>query len=283
MNVKSWSICVATCLLFAVSGPVQAGQSSQAHGLLLQKSADVRAPSSAAGVGRHGEIVVRLDRLQPADLINIRTSGHQVSAAAGALTKAARLLQGNVPTEAIEPAQPPDESALTVTSDAITFVRAAPIHEMLFLDIIVPEGARIRVLADGKTLLRASLKNPLSLYNGEWFQGVSSLAAIASRAGLAAAGYSGAVKHFRDAGTGEHRGVSFSDLQVLENPWPKVAVPQTVLVALEVDETGHVVDVIPITDAPPEVQKTLRSWRFAPYLVDGSPASVSTVAKLVFR
>jgi len=184
-------------------------------------------------------------------------------------------------SEPIGAGQSLDESSLAVTPNLVTFVRTSPRTDMVFLDIEVPARARIRVIADGKTILRATIKQPISLHDQEWFTGSSNLSGTISRAGLALAGFGGALQHLRE---GDYRGVSFSELQVLEKHSPKNgSAGEAVMAALQIDEAGHVVDVIPLTDVPAGFEQTLRTWRFAPYLVSGRATSVSTVVKIVFQ
>jgi len=70
--------------------------------------------------------------------------------------------------------------------------------------------------------------------------------------------------------------VPFSKLQIVK----KVAVegtPLQISARLEIDETGHVVKVNPITSTPAlGLEETLKQWEFAPYQVDGHPVRVIT-------
>jgi len=274
-RIQRQRISIALCLL-GISGAL--AQAGQRDGRLLQKSADAVFASSTKA--SQANLTIRLNGLRASDLINIRPAGSQVSATAGTLSKTARL-QGVIVSEPIGPGQSLDESALSVTPNVVTFMRTSLTTDMVFLDIEAPARARIRVIADGKTILRATIKHPISLHNQEWFTGSSNLSGTISRAGLALAGFGGALQHLRE---GDYRGVSFSELQVLEKHSPKNgSAGEAVMAALQIDEAGHVVDVIPLTDVPPGFEQTLRTWRFAPYLVSGRATSVSTVVKIVFQ
>jgi len=250
----------------------------QGAGRLLQKSADSTA-ITASSKQSNESILIRLDGLTAGDFVNVRPGGKRLMASAGALSKEVRLY-GNTGSEWIGPGKAIDDSALKVNSAGLSFRRTVADNENVFVDIEAPSGSRIRIIADGKTILRAALRSPVAYYNSEWFEGSATLSGTISRAGIALAGHGKSLRHIRD---GDFRGVSFSELQLLKKKSPRGLPGQTIMAALQVDETGHVVDVLPVTDLTPEAEHAFRAWQFAPYLVDGHPASFTTVVKFVFR
>jgi hypothetical protein len=70
-------------------------------------------------------------------------------------------------------------------------------------------------------------------------------------------------------------------LQILNRNAIKGEAGQRIIVKLEINEAGNVVNVIPLTEAPPTgLEDALRAWRFAPYEVDGHRVRVSTTLAL---
>lgn len=275
-----WHILFPVLSLLAIGGSViQAGQQDRSSfGQLLQKNAE---PLSAATLkSGQPKVTIRLNNVQDGDLVNIRPVESRVAAAVGTLRKTAQL-QNGMASEPIIPGPTIHESALVVTPSMLTFARTAPTRDMVFLDIEVPAGAEVRVIADGKTILRAKMKRPLSLYNNEWFPGSATRAGTISRAGIALSGHGNILQNLRE---GDYQGVSFSELQLLERYSPRGGSPgQSVFAVLYVNEAGSVVDVTPLADAPQGFERTLKTWRFAPYVINGKPISVSTVVQIKFQ
>jgi hypothetical protein len=271
---------LVSTLILSFWSRAEAGQAtSQSQGQLLRKSADIAEvqvkPTSAA----RQRITIRLLGLQPTDLVNIRPAdGNRLEVAAGALVKSAELQRSSMPVETMEPGPALPDSAMEVTPSIVTFTRQASHGNIVFVDIQVPHRVQVRVELDGKTILKASLRQPLSLRNQEWGQGASSSSGAIMQAIMPP------ISNRLPSHPASHDGtyyVPVSRLQILNRNPIRGEAGQRVIVKLEINEAGRVVNVIPMTDAPPSgLEDTLRAWRFAPYEINGRRVRVSTTLAL---
>lgn len=253
------------------------GQAGQ--GNLLRKSANVVEANSTSEA--RSSITIRLDGLRPADFVNIRP-GKQLAVSAGTLAKGSQAVPGldaqrTFRMEALKAGDPPPDSSLEVTPSVVRFSRPYS-DDTAFLDIEVPKSVRVRIIADGKTVLRASLRQPLAFRNQQWGEGALGVPGTAMRAAMPGLATNSAPPvPVYDKSTGSYI-VPASSLTVTKKEPLKGRLRQNVVVVLQIDETGRVVGVRPLTDsAPPDLEQILSGWRFEPYIVNGNRVRVSTV------
>src|SRR5436853_6724623 len=153
----------------------------QGAGRLLQKSADSTA-ITASSKQSNESILIRLDGLTAGDFVNVRPGGKRLMASPGALSKEVRLY-GNTGSEWIGPGKAIDDSALKVNSAGLSFRRTVADNENVFVDIDAPSGSRIRIIADGKTILRAGLRRRVAYYHPESLAASAPLSGTISRPG----------------------------------------------------------------------------------------------------
>jgi hypothetical protein len=267
---------LASTLILGFWSRAESGQgSSQSLGQLLRKSADIAEVQVRPTNDARQRITIRLRGLQPTDLVNIRPADrNQLEVAAGALVKSAGLQRSSMPVEPMEPGPALPDSAMEVTPAMVDFTRQPSHGYIVFVDIQVPRRLQVRVELDGKTILKASLRQPLSLRNQEWGQGASNSSGAIMQAAMPP------VSHRLSSHAASHDGtyyVPVSRLQILNRNPIKGEAGQKVIVKLEINEAGQVVNVISMTEAPPSgLEDALRAWRFAPYEVDGHRVRVST-------
>ncbi|HXG63863.1 MAG TPA: hypothetical protein VNO70_02080 [Blastocatellia bacterium] len=257
-------------------------------GKLLQKSANL-ADASLSNNARQ-DVAIRLYNLQPTDFVNIRPKEGRLAASAGALMKTLRtpasipseLSYRSFPIETIAPGPMLPESSLEVKPAEVTFVRPALSNNIVFLDLEVPTGARIQVFVDGELVLRASLRRPLSLRNQEWGEGALGIPGTAVRAAMPLARNSILSEHpVYDRSSGSYF-VPFSKLQVVKKRPIIGEQGQSIVVVLQIDETGRVVKVTPLTDSPPvNLEEIMKKWQFAPYVIEGRPVPVTTSLRIM--
>lgn len=269
------------CLLMGI--PISASMGQVVQGKLLTKRAKNMRTDSA--VAAKSTITVRLNALEPRDFVNIRP-GTQLTASTGTLSKDFEAVPGldpqrTFPVEQMKAGNPPPDSSLEVTSDAITFARPFSAN-IVFLDVQVPNHARVRVIVDGKTVLRASLTQPLAFRNQEWGEGALGIPGTVMRAAMPELLTNSApVEPLYDRSTGSYV-VPFSRLQLTRRHPVKGERGQTALVILQIDETGRVVGVRPLTDsAPADLERTVSSWQFEPYVVNGVAVRVTTTLRIL--
>lgn len=249
-------------------------------GKLLQKSVD--SVGTQAVNSARPDITVRLYGLQTGDLINIRPKAARIAASAGTVVKAIRSYE-KIPFDAVSPGAPPPETALEVTSDTVTFSRPTLFDGVVFLDIEVPLRARVQVWRDDELVLRASLTQPLSFRDREWQEGALGISGTAMRAAIPLINKLNIPDQFAyDQSRGSYV-VPFQKLEVLKKKPLNDQQGQSVVVVLQIDETGQVVGVTPLTGTPPvDLERTLRKWRFVPFMIQGRAVPVTTTLKLTF-
>ncbi len=56
------------------------------------------------------------------------------------------------------------------------------------------------------------------------------------------------------------------------------------VVVLQIDESGRVVGVTPLTDTPiPNLESTLMKWQFTPYTLNGRPVPVKAMLNITVQ
>ncbi|MBL8152246.1 MAG: hypothetical protein JNN15_20165, partial [Blastocatellia bacterium] len=123
------------------------------------------------------EITLQLDGLQPLDFINVRPKERNFGVTGGVVRKGIeRGIQtgGNL-----------SASCATLSTDTLTFVRPAVFQDPVFLHIEIPEGARVKIIMDGKVMLNASITDPIAFRNGEVLEGRSNAAGAMFHAAVA--------------------------------------------------------------------------------------------------
>lgn len=273
----------ALTVIIAVTGNcannAQASQvTTQFSGKLLRKSADAGQVRVNQSTPSRQTVTIRLDGLQSEDLVNIRPrKGSLVEAAAGTFKRGLQPQGTAAPVKGVEPGQPLPDSALSVTPGLLAFVRPPDLAGIVFLDIQVPARARVRVLLNGDVVLKAALLNPLSFRNKEWGLGASTTSGAIMQAVMPSSVRSVSNRPAYHGSTGSYF-VPFSSLRVLERSQFDVEQGQSSMAIIQIDEAGHVVGVTPMTDAPtPDLESTIRKWRFAPYYLNGRAVRVSTM------
>jgi hypothetical protein len=272
---------LASMLLIIALHQVVSGQRKQ--GTLLQKSAGAVFANSARSV-QSSQITIRLTGLHPADFINFRP-GTQLIASAGTLVKGEQPVPGldaqrSFSMEALKPGETPPDAALEVAPAEVRFTRPAS-GDIVFLDIQVPERARVRVIADGKLVLKALVHQPLAFRNQGWGEGALGIPGTAMRAARPNLSANAApLEPVYDRNSGTYV-VPASRLTILKRKPVSGLTEQTVIVVLQIDATGRVVKIKPLTDSPPpDLEGTFKHWRFAPYLINGSAVAVTTVLSI---
>ncbi len=274
-----WTLLLAVSLTAALSDYASAQQKPTPTGQLLQKRAggiDVKSTANA-----RSEITIRLYGLQPVDLVNIRPKAATLSVSAGTLVKStrisARIPQEKIPYDAVSPGSPLPDSSLEVTSAQVTFFRPTVLDNIVFLDIEVPLRARVRVMEDDELVLRASLTEPLALRDREWGEGALGVPGAAMRAAMPLLSKRNlSDQSAYDRSKGSHA-VPFSKLQVLKKARLRGQYAESIVVVLEIDETGSVLSVTPLTATPPpDLERTIKKWRFVPYELQGRAVPVTT-------
>lgn len=154
----------------------------------------------------------------------------------------------------------------------------------MFLDSEVPERSRVQVFVDEELVLTARLRQPLAFRNGEWGEGALGISGTTVRAAMPLIGEQGLPEQsVYDRSKGSYV-VPFSKLQVLTRTRVTGEETQCVVVVVEIDETGRVVKVIPLTNAPPvDLESNLKQWRFVPYEIEGRAVPVTTTLKLTVK
>lgn len=273
-----WTLLLVVSLSAGLSGYASAQHKAALNGQLLQKTVggiDVKSTANAR------EITIRLYGLQPVDLVNIRPKAATLSVSAGTLVKStrisARIPQEKIPYEAVSPGSPLPDSSLEVTSGQVTFFRPIVLDNIVFLDIEVPLRARVRVMEDDELVLRASLTEPLALRDREWGEGALGVPGAAMRAAMPLLSKRNpSDQSAYDRSKGSHA-VPFSKLQVLKKARLRGQYAESIVVVLQIDETGSVLSVTPLTATPPaDLERTIKKWRFVPYEVQGRAVPVTT-------
>ncbi len=275
-------------LTFISSAPVSAKQQSSHPGRqfvpLLRKSTDIAKASTMPGTS--SQVTIRLNGLQATDFVNIRPKVQdQVSVAAGTLIRTVHP-GGHIerPFQAIRPGTPLSESSLKTATNSIVFDRPVVLDQIVFLDIEVPHNAKVRIIVNGETTLKASLRQPLSFHNQEWGEGASSTAmTLTQAAGLSPENTAQIDQPLYDRNTGYYL-VPSSKLSLVKKQLLKGEPGLSAVVILQIDESGRVVRVIPQTDAPIlDLEETLMKWRFAPYTINGQAVPVKSMLRVAVQ
>lgn len=171
------------------------------------------------------------------------------------------------------------EETLEVRGAEIVFRRPLALRGVVFLDVSVPEGARVQWMVNGRAILDASVSEPLSFSGGQLGIGSRTVAETAMRA------------VFRDwmedeviplSEPGEYA-VSWRRLVVRKKVELGIKAGEVRRVILGIDETGRVVRALAFTDdgrRDAEVEARVRQWEFEPFLIDGRAVRVVTMLTL---
>jgi hypothetical protein len=269
--------CLLVCFVMASAN----GQMTQRR-LLQKRVTSIEASAASAAKAR---ITIRLNGLQPADFINIRP-GKQMVGSAGAIAKGTQPVPGldaqrTFQMDALTAGDPLPDSSLEVTPDVITFTRPFS-DSTIFLDIEIPAQCSVRVVVDGKSVLRASLRRPLAFRNKEWGEGALGIPGTAMRAALPTLGTNSApLEPIYDRNTGSYI-VPASRLSIRKRVPVNGASGQTIVVVLRIDAAGRVVKVSSLTDsAPPNLEEILSKWQFEPFIHNGVAVPVTAVFRIV--
>ena len=208
---------------------------------------------------------IEINGLQPTDVVNIRpTEKSNVEGTAGTVVATDM-------TKARPGEQLPD-AALDISDNSLTFNRPALGEGSLFLDVQVPRGLQVQVTFDGMTILSSSLREPVSFIGKQIGTGSANVAETVAQTVLPQG-----IRRDQGAIPSLANGklfVPFSQLHLVK----KVAVEGLLGAVLEIDGTGHVMNVKPLTGSmTAEVEEKLRKWEFTPYQQDGRVVSVITV------
>ncbi|HEV7374841.1 MAG TPA: hypothetical protein VGN95_08995 [Pyrinomonadaceae bacterium] len=225
-------------------------------------------------------VTIRLSGLQATDYVNIRpTKNSVIEATAGAIP--APSVMASKSSEQLP------ESTLEVTQSEITFTRPSSTGNPILLDIQIPSGTQTKIITDDNLVLSASLQEgePLSLRGQQIGQGVSTISEAMAQvmipsmlpSSLKGKPLGQFNENFvRPFGNSGRYLVPFSRLQVVKKV-PVEGTPTQIIARLEIDETGHVEKVQPISSTPASgLEETLKQWEFAPFQVDGHPVRVIT-------
>lgn len=243
---------------------------------LLRKNAD----TSQSQTGSAKKIItIRLAGIQPDDFINIRPRDEaKIAVAGGTLLKGDFTLDFKVAGIPVKPGVPLPDSALNVSTTAVRFDRPPDSNQTVFLDIQIPSGALAEVLVDGERLLKSALKQPLSLQNKNWGYGaLNTLETMVRAAGIYKDSTISGDQVAYDRSTGRYA-VPSSKLEVLSKTSIRSVSGLSMVVVMEIDETGRVTKVTPLTNsADPNLERQLMKWRFAPYKVNDQPVPITTM------
>jgi hypothetical protein len=217
-------------------------------------------------IAKHRDLSFSIDinGVQPRDVVNIRpTEKSDVEGTAGTVitTDMAKARPGE---------QLPD-AALDISDNSLTFNRPAFPEGSVFLDVQVPRALRVQVTFDGMTILSASVREPVSFRGKQIGTGSSSVAETVAQTLLPQG-----IKRDQAAPSlaDGKLFVPFSQLHLVK----QVAVGGLLGAVLEIDGTGQVVNVKPLTGSmTAEAEEKLRKWEFTPYQQGGRAVSVITV------
>lgn len=217
-------------------------------------------------------ITIHLLGLSPADLVNVRpVAGAEIRVAAGLMHRKA------AESSDVEEGLP--ESTMNVSASEIFFSRPASADGDVILDVQLPRGASVRVLADGDEVAFPALNEPTAIRDGKVEPGAPSLAAAMIQSAMSRdmAGIP-TLRDEQSLGDGGARFVPFEKLQVLKMVDVDLGHPRN-RATLEINAEGEVVRVVTSGGkrADPGVEESLKQWRFAPYIVMGRAVPVVTV------
>ncbi|HLL72147.1 MAG TPA: hypothetical protein VK363_11970 [Pyrinomonadaceae bacterium] len=220
-------------------------------------------------------VALHLNGLQPTDYVNIRpTDKSEIEVTAG-------ILELKSDDAAKEEKRLP-ESSLEVTADAVNFARPSTTVGVVVIDVGLPSGSQTSAFVDGEMVLQANLQEAASIKGRAVGRGTQNMADALIRAVMPAALQGKSAN--KDAIKLEYSDkyfVPFAKLQVLRKVAVDLSSPQT-RAGIEINKEGKVVKVTPFNqDSAAGLEKALKQWEFAPYLVDGQPVAVTTVISLL--
>lgn len=250
------------------------------------------AKTKLADSGSNG-LVISLNGIQADDYINIRPSiDEQITVSAGTLLTVSQgqgkenfSLSGCpscLTSSIFNTGDALPEASLEVTSDTVTFNRPVNAKDVVFLDIQIPEQARAKVSLDGEIVLKAAILQPLSLHHQRWEPGSKNAVTALLKAALSGKARNNSVsdRPVFDSRTGYYA-VPASSLKLLEKYIPQEVSGYYIIMVLQINESGQVVNAIPMTDNfPARLKEAVSKWRFDPFLIDGHSVPVSTIMEI---
>jgi hypothetical protein len=230
------------------------------------------------------EITIQLEGMRLTDFVNIRPTGKKgISVSVMGFLKSEQQVCQTCPSSMTMPVAGtiiPD-AALDVSENGVRFVRQGLTHDGILLDIEIKSGTQVKVLADGETILSATMKEPMAWVNKEWREGSDDFnkAKLYGRLPLMPGGLTA-----RKIDVKNYPILSISKVHIVNEPILPGLPGQFIQVAIQVNKMGHVVDVIPLssTELGKDLEKGIRSYRFSPYLIDGQPSAFTVILQKKF-
>jgi hypothetical protein len=162
----------------------------------------------------------------------------------------------------------PAETALTMGSNTINFVRAENLMGKLIVNVQVPPQTIVKMVINNKTIINSPVSQPLAWRNGAIGKGeINRLVALLKT-----------VKpNIRELPPGTVN-VKFDQLKIRKQSELPLKEGVLILARLSINPGGRVTDAkILYGEAPEELQNSFYNWEFEPHIVDGKPVPVETL------
>ncbi len=174
---------------------------------------------------------------------------------------------------------PLPEGLLDVRGADVILRRPASLQGIVFLDLSVPEGVRVHLVVNGRSVINTAVNAPLSFSEGHLEVGPRNIAETALRAAIR-------IKEMEEvvplASPGEYA-VPFHRLRVRRRVELGITAGEARQAVLGIDETGRVLRAVVFTDKgerDPQAEEQLRQWEFEPFFVNGQAVRVVTMLKI---
>jgi hypothetical protein len=174
---------------------------------------------------------------------------------------------------------PLPEDLLHVHGADVIVRRPSSLQGVVFLDLSVPEGVRVHLVVNGRSIINTVVSAPLLFSEGQLGVGPRNVAGTAWRAAVRIKETEEAVPL---ASPGEYA-VPFHRLKVRRRVELGINAGQAKQAVLGIDETGRVVRALVFTDngeRDPQAEEQLRQWEFEPFFVNGQAVRVVTMLKI---
>lgn len=174
---------------------------------------------------------------------------------------------------------PLPEDLLHVRGTDVIVRRPSSLQGVVFLDLSVPEGVRVHLVVNGRSIINTVVSAPLLFSEGQVGVGPRNVAGTAWRAAVRIKETEEAVPL---ASPGEYA-VPFHRLKVRRRVELGINAGQAKQAVLGIDETGRVVRALVFTDngeRDPQAEEQLRQWEFEPFFVNGQAVRVVTMLKI---
>jgi hypothetical protein len=171
------------------------------------------------------------------------------------------------------------EDLLHVHGADVIVRRPSSLQGVVFLDLSVPEGVRVHLVVNGRSIINTVVSAPLLFSEGQLGVGPRNVAGTAWRAAVRIKETEEAVPL---ASPGEYA-VPFHRLKVRRRVELGINAGQAKQAVLGIDETGRVVRALVFTDdgeRDPQAEEQLRQWEFEPFFVNGQAVRVVTMLKI---